>query len=92
MSPLSISDILAGDGENYCDNEFEVVFSNDDMYVFSNYYNDYSIDVDNNAVITPELIESNIDYFLEKYEELIKLLEEKLNLKIKVQFGYFPEY
>ena len=92
MSPLSISDILAGDGTNYCDDEFDVVFSNDDMYVFSERYNDYSIDVDNNTVITPELIEDNINYFSEKYKEIIKLLEEKMNLKIKVQFGYFPEY
>lgn len=62
------------------------------MYVFSNCYNDYSIDVDNNAVITPELIEYNINFFSEEYKETIKILEEKLNLKINVQFGYFPEY
>lgn len=63
---------------------------NDEMYLFSNFKSKTDINTDENefTTITPELINSMIADFSEKHKEDIRLLEVKLNTKVKVEFGF----
>lgn len=62
----------------------------EDMYLFSNYYNETDINTDENVftTITPELISKMISAFSEKHKEDIELLEAKINSQVKVEFGF----
>jgi len=63
---------------------------NDEMYLFSNTKSKTKIDTDENVftTLTPELMNTMIAEFSEKHKEDIRLLEAKINSKVKVEFGF----
>lgn len=63
---------------------------NETMYLFSNTKSKTDIDTGENVftTLTPELINDMIAEFTEKHKEDIILLEAKINLKVKVEFGF----
>lgn len=65
----------------------------DTMYLFSNFSSKNKIDTEENifTILTHKLIDTMIEEFYEKHENEIKLLEEKLNIKIPVEFGFLNE-
>lgn len=68
---------------------FYQYFEDETMYLFSNIH-DVQIDNDENkfTVITVELIDSLINKFESLHKEDIQKLSEKLNSKLKVEFGF----
>lgn len=71
--------------ENFCH-----YIENDEMYLFSNTKSKTDIDTDENVftTLTHELMNIMIAEFSEKHKEDIQLLEAKINLKVKVEFGF----
>ena len=60
------------------------------MYLFSGTKSETDIYTDENVftILTPELIKIMIVEFTEKHKVDISLLEVKINLKVKVEFGF----
>ena len=69
---------------------FSHYIENDEMYLFSNTKSKTNIDTDENVftTLTPELMNVMIAEFSEKHKDDIRLLEEKINSKVKVEFGF----
>ncbi len=59
------------------------------MYLFSNMY-DCGVNTEENTFtkLTPQLIKEKIHYFETQHKQDIELLREKINVDIKVEFGF----
>lgn len=70
------------------------IFQEEMMYLLSNKHK-FGFDHEEYVepiIITPELLAQKINEFEDKHKEDIDLLKEKLNIDVKVEFGYIQRY
>lgn len=80
--------------EDLIDSENLYAYVEDEtMYLFSNLISENEIDTNENVftTLTSELINNMIADFSERHKEDIRLLENKINSKVKVEFGFVYE-